>query len=46
MLMRKVTFAYRPFDAAPRYLLSHMCMYNGGEKGKNIERDMNEGTRG
>lgn len=32
MLMRKVTSAYRPFDAAPRYLLSHVCTYNAGRE--------------
>lgn len=46
MLMQKVTSAYRPFDAAPCYLLSHVCMYNRGEQGRKIDRDVNEGKRG
>lgn len=46
MLMRKVTSAYRPFDAAPCYLLSHVCTYNRGEQGRKIDRDVNEGKRG
>lgn len=32
MLMRKVTSAYRSFDAAPCYLLSHVCTYNAGRE--------------